>query len=683
MKRTLSILLILALTFSILPAAVHAGGGYEVVWAQNFDGPDALHGWTILDADEGDYGFVQYTTPGGETCVASPFAHDGSGGKGTESDEYLISPPISLSKSTHEYELTYISQGQMAEDAYRSYTYYRILIVDADAELTAKTFAQYQHREYDLDLAHASQEWTQIRYDLTTYAGKQIRLVFHHYDRCANALRLDDLKITEYDPDEHIERIAVTNVPEPAIGLRASDLKESDIRVSSPNLLSLVPGSLEYLQTENESGIPFTGEFASGREYSVRFQLKPGEYSFTYADAIASVNGKRGIYYLDDNGTPKDASDDVITIDYYFGYLYEPISAPSVTVTPPKIGSPLQFAVSPGQDTFRIESVRWFELNDNGLEGKELDSNDTVASGKRYRCWLTLMRGNGYYFPEDVCLLVNGVSCPCYRTYADGAASFCADFTASDRYTVTFLNAHGDDPEPQEVVPGGCAAEPGALTAKDFLFLGWCVDPECREPFDFSTPITGDLLLYSKWLYTPEELKAFADVNDSGQYFFTPVYWAVAKGVTTGTSDTLFSPSAPCTRAQVVTFLWRAAGKPAPASKENPFKDVKEGQYYYDAVLWAVEKGITTGTGPDTFRPDQICTRGQIVTFLWRYSGAPDPMFPKTTFTDVPETEFYARAVAWAVEHDVTKGKSATVFAPGDVCTRAQIVTFLFRATAF
>ena len=618
MKRTLSIILILVLLLGILPAAVHAGGGYQVIWAQNFDEPNALYGWTVLDADEGDYGFVQYTTPGGETCAASPIAHDGSGGKGTVSDEYLISPPISLSQSIQEYELTYIVQGHKAEGAKRSYTYYRLLIVDAGAELTAETFAQYRNKEYDLNVANATQEWTSIRYDLTSYAGKTIRLVFHHYDSCGNELRLDDLKITEYDPDDHIDRFAVTNVPEPAVGVCAADLKESGIRISDANSLSLVPGSLQYLQTENESGVPFTGDFASGREYTVKFQLKPDASSFTYNDAVASVNGRHAIYYLDDNGTPHHSEDDLITVYYYFGYLFEPVSAPGVTLTPPKTGAPLQFDVSPGQNTFRIESVRWYELNDDGLEGKELDSEDIAAAGKRYRCWLTLMRGSGYYFPEDVRLQINGVSYPCYRTYADGTASFCADFTASDLRTVTFLNAHGDDPAAQEIASGQCAAEPKGLTAEDFLFLGWCVDPECTTFFDFSTPITKDIILYSKWLYTPGLRKSFADVSDHTQYYYVPVYWAVTEGITTGTGDTTFSPGAGCTRAQVVTFLWRAAGEPKPASDKNPFKDVKKGQYYYDAVLWAVEKGITTGTGPDTFSPDSTCTRGQIVTFLYR-----------------------------------------------------------------
>ena len=172
----------------------------------------------------------------------------------------------------------------------------------------------------------------------------------------------------------------------------------------------------------------------------------------------------------------------------------------------------------------------------------------------------------------------------------------------------------------------------------------------------------------------------FDDVQDSAQYYYKPVYWAVEQGITTGTSTTKFSPNAGCTRAQVVTFLWRAAGKPAPTETTNPFKDVAKGQYYYDAVLWAVEKEITNGTSKDTFDPEKTCTRAQIVTFLWRYAGKPAPTKTSNPFIDVPAGQYYTDAVLWAVEKEITNGTSANKFSPNDTCTRAQIVTFLYRA---
>lgn len=172
---------------------------------------------------------------------------------------------------------------------------------------------------------------------------------------------------------------------------------------------------------------------------------------------------------------------------------------------------------------------------------------------------------------------------------------------------------------------------------------------------------------------------AFTDVPASA-YYYDAVEWAVENGVTSGTSATTFSPVAACTRAQAMTFLWRAAGSPAPKSSVNPFTDVSSSAYYYDAVLWAVERGITAGTSVTTFSPDATCTRGQIVTFLYRADGAATA--GNNPFTDVADNAYYADAVRWAVAESVTAGTSATTFSPDASCTRGQIVTFLYRAYA-
>ena len=172
----------------------------------------------------------------------------------------------------------------------------------------------------------------------------------------------------------------------------------------------------------------------------------------------------------------------------------------------------------------------------------------------------------------------------------------------------------------------------------------------------------------------------FVDVA-TGSYYEDAVDWAVENGITQGTDDTHFSPDGICTRAQAVTFLWRAAGSPAAKSSAMPFTDVKSGSYYYDAVLWAVENGITKGTSATTFSPDQNCSRAQIVTFLWRSEKSP-AAGTVNPFTDVKSDAYYADAVLWAVKEDVTKGTTATTFSPDDNCTRAQIVTFIWRALA-
>ena len=172
----------------------------------------------------------------------------------------------------------------------------------------------------------------------------------------------------------------------------------------------------------------------------------------------------------------------------------------------------------------------------------------------------------------------------------------------------------------------------------------------------------------------------FTDVP-SGEYYAESVGWAVNHSpvVTKGTSDTTFSPDDTCTRGQIVTFLWRALGEPEPSSKTNPFADVPSTEYYYKAVLWAVENGVTNGVDPTHFGPDLGCTRGQVVTFMHRAFGLPEPNSAHTLFTDVKEDQYYFKPILWAVENGITNGTSPSTFEPNATCTRGQIVTFLCR----
>ena len=169
----------------------------------------------------------------------------------------------------------------------------------------------------------------------------------------------------------------------------------------------------------------------------------------------------------------------------------------------------------------------------------------------------------------------------------------------------------------------------------------------------------------------------FVDVA-TGSYYEDAVDWAVENGITKGTDDIHFSPDGICTRAQAVTFLWRTAGSPKPETRAMPFTDVPVGSYYYDAVLWAVENGITKGTSDTTFSPNMTCSRAQIVAFLWRSEKSP-AAGTANPFADVKSTAYYADAVLWAVKENITKGTTNTTFSPDADCTRAQIVTFLWR----
>lgn len=168
---------------------------------------------------------------------------------------------------------------------------------------------------------------------------------------------------------------------------------------------------------------------------------------------------------------------------------------------------------------------------------------------------------------------------------------------------------------------------------------------------------------------------AFSDV-DAGAYYYDAVQWAVQQGITSGTTETTFSPDKTCTRAQTITFLWRAAGSPAPKAQNNPFTDVKETAHYYHAVLWAAERGIVSG---NAFDPDTAVTRAQVATFLYRNAGSPAVM-GGDAFTDVPAGADFAKAVAWVAAKGITSGTKDHTFNPGAACTRGQIVTFLYRA---
>ena len=163
-------------------------------------------------------------------------------------------------------------------------------------------------------------------------------------------------------------------------------------------------------------------------------------------------------------------------------------------------------------------------------------------------------------------------------------------------------------------------------------------------------------------------------------YYAQPVIWAYQNEITSGIDDTHFAPLKQCTRAQVVTFLWSAAGQPK-VDADISFTDVKPGSWYEQAVKWAVSEGVTAGVTPTTFRPDGVCTRAQVVTFLWNAEGQPEVDVP-VSFKDVPVGSWYEQPVKWAVSEGITAGTTPTTFAPNAKCIRAQVVSFLYRYLA-
>ena len=243
-------------------------------------------------------------------------------------------------------------------------------------------------------------------------------------------------------------------------------------------------------------------------------------------------------------------------------------------------------------------------------------------------------------------------------------------------YTLTFDTNGGSAISKVSRTSGTTVDLTGYTPTRDgYTFDGWYSDSALTIKVT-SIKLTSNTTIYAKW--TAKSDMSFTDVADKA-YYRDAVAWAVENGITKGTTATTFSPNATCTRAQAVTFLWRAAGSPEPETRAMPFTDVPVGSYYYDAVLWAVENGITKGTSDTTFSPNMTCSRAQIVAFLWRSEKSP-AAGTANPFADVKSTAYYADAVLWAVKENITKGTTSTTFSPDADCTRAQIVTFLYRA---
>ncbi len=224
--------------------------------------------------------------------------------------------------------------------------------------------------------------------------------------------------------------------------------------------------------------------------------------------------------------------------------------------------------------------------------------------------------------------------------------------------------------------PTGSVVTVKAYPSMGYGFYGWSGEGDrfITSSPDYSFTVLGDTVLFADFVKAP-----FTDICGR-DYYYDPVRWAVEEGITAGISATEFGPSQHCTRAQAVTFLWRFAGCPEPLSSGKLFEDTEADAYYSKAVAWAVENGITAGTGKTTFSPDDPCTRAQIVTFLWRMANKPEVNMVALPFTDVPADAYYAEAVEYAYYFGITAGTSETTFSPDAYCTRGQIVSFLWRA---
>ncbi len=375
---------------------------------------------------------------------------------------------------------------------------------------------------------------------------------------------------------------------------------------------------------------------------------------------------------------------------YKFGGWYENEDCTGTAVTTPTVG---QTYYAKWEVKAEKTAPAAPELNDRTSTSITLKT----IEGAQYRCndgaWQTspkftgLTAGTAYtfeaYYPETNDYKASPVSekaefSTLYRSSGGSSSSdrsyaVTAPSAKNGDVTVSPKNASKGDRVTVTVKPdSGYVLETLTVTDKNGNEL--TLKDKGNGKYTFTMPASK---VEIKATFVKEvETSPFSDVSTSA-YYYEAVKWAQEKGITGGIGNGLFGPNQPCTRAQIVTFLWRAAGSPEPKSMSS-FSDVSADSYYAKAVAWAVENGITTGTGDGKFSPDATCTRAQSVTFLFRAMGTA----PTTVngFTDVAADSFCADAVAWAVENGVTNGTSASAFSPSNGCTRAQIVTFLFRA---
>ena len=424
-------------------------------------------------------------------------------------------------------------------------------------------------------------------------------------------------------------------------------------------------------------------------------------------DSVSATKNENGSYTVTIINVKGDIETNIIAHQVVVGELTVPESLKTMNgfKTPQEIQTKLEARLTGRKDgtafyditlkTYDSVKDKWVEVTDdnfppNGVDVKlgypeNTDSKDTfqivhmlTKSGRKGEIEKITPenKSNGLHFHVNS-LSPFGVSWTKYVAPTPGGGG--GGGGAVSTYTLTF-DTNGGSAIDKITKDSGTTIDLAAYkpTRAGYTFAGWFSDKALTKAVT-SVKLTANTTVYAKWTQNGGTAQnPFVDVKE-GAYYYDAVLWAVEQKITSGTSATTFSPDASCTRAQMVTFLWRAAGSPKVENGKNPFTDVQADAYYYDAVLWAVEKGVTSGTSATTFSPDATVTRGQTVTFLYRNAGSPE-VSGTMPFTDVEADAYYAKAVQWAVQQKITTGTSETTFSPMSDCTRGQIVTFLYRA---
>lgn len=424
-------------------------------------------------------------------------------------------------------------------------------------------------------------------------------------------------------------------------------------------------------------------------------------------DSVSATKNENGSYTVTIINVQADIETKIVAHKVIVGSLTVPLSLANKEgfKTPQEIQTKLEAKLTGRKDgmdfydialkTYDSAMGKWIEVTDdnfppNGVDVKlgypqNTDSKDTfqivhmlTKSGREGEIEKITPenKSDGLHFHVDS-LSPFGVSWVKYVAPTPGGGG--GGGGAVSTYTLTF-DTNGGSAIDKITKDSGTTIDLATYkpTRAGYTFAGWFSDKALTKAVT-SVKLTANTTVYAKWTQNGGTAEnPFVDVKE-GAYYYDAVLWAVEQKITSGTSATTFSPDASCTRAQMVTFLWRAAGSPKVENGKNPFTDVQADAYYYDAVLWAVEKSVTSGTSATTFSPDATVTRGQTVTFLYRNAGSPE-VSGTMPFTDVEADAYYAKAVQWAVQQKITTGTSETTFSPMSDCTRGQIVTFLYRA---
>ncbi len=416
---------------------------------------------------------------------------------------------------------------------------------------------------------------------------------------------------------------------------------------------------------ENEDGSLTYSCTACGATYSTESPyLHLGDNEFSIA---ARTDSASKTFTAEETGTLTIAASDMYYVNYYGNWT-------TLAIDWAFSGNMFSISINDAVAEYTVEGS---ETAAKIITSLEVQAGDVVTVTLNHN------QANSYYFSYNVKLNMNLTLVP---DHTHSYEAVVTEPTCTEYGFTTYVCECGDSyvdedswTEPEHKWDDGVVTEP-TCTEQGYTTFTCSACGESYVDEDSYTDALGH-----SWKGTGCENcdatreNPFTDVPEDSWYI-DPVLWAVENGITTGASATTFNPNGNCLRAQVVTFLWRAAGEPEPTTTENPFDDVTESDWYYKAVLWAVENEITNGTSATTFSPTDNCNRAAVVTFLYRAMGEPEVTSTENPFNDVDVTAWYGNAILWAVENGVTDGMGDGSFGINGLCNRAQVVTFLYRA---